>query len=75
MPKMRAEIVQCRVCSKTALVDLPITQVARQLVALEHLEHDGWGYVIGFASMFSGDHAPICPDCNKSCGDETGHLR
>lgn len=73
---MRTIKVKCISCGRETGVAVHRRQAAPMLVALEHLEPDGWSYRLGFFSMMTGDYYPRCPSCTeKNKQPESAHLR
>jgi hypothetical protein len=56
--------VACCECGEKSRLVLPRSPAAPVLTALEQLEKEGWAYQIGFFAMLTGDHRPVCPQCN-----------
>lgn len=66
MPRKSSKkvIISCCKCKvKSRPVDPP-SPAAPVLTALEVLHKEsGWAYTVGFFSMLSGEHYPLCPTC------------
>lgn len=72
MPRKSSKkvIISCCKCkAKSRPVDPP-SPAAPVLTALEVLHKEsGWAYQVGFFSMLSGEHYPLCPACVKTASD------
>lgn len=63
---MKTVVVTCCSCGKKSQPVKPSSPAAPMLTALEYLhEKEGWAYQIGFFTMLTGDHRPLCPACAK----------
>lgn len=64
MKVSNAILVRCSRCGRAE--KFPATSpAAPMLSALEFAETKGWAYQVGFFSMLTGDHNPVCPECMK----------
>jgi hypothetical protein len=65
----REALITCTVkdCPESIQVEFS-SPAAPDLTACEEAEKSGWGYEVGFFSMLTGEHYPICPECKKTPG-------
>lgn len=68
--KKSGNMVEVTCCNCGATASAPASSpAAPMLTALEALAKEGWAYQIGFSTMLTGDHRPLCPKCVKEAKD------
>lgn len=66
--------ITCEKCKAQVTVTF-CSPAAPDLTACEEAhEKHGWGYQVGFFSMLTGEHYPLCPKCAKGSKHEDQHL-